>query len=241
MADLVEDAPAPCPVCKGFGFLETPDGRRVVPCACKAGEHSSARMRGARIPDRYRGCSLANFNTLHASQAAAKALARRFIESWPVVGAGLLIVGPVGRGKTHLATAILAEIVDARQARGIFCDTTELLDRIQATFSKSEETADDVLTPFKEAEIMVLDELGARRPTEWGRDTLYALLNARYNQRRITLVTTNFMDEGDRAGAETLESRIGVPLRSRLAEMCQYVPLDGPDFRREVKQGRAFA
>ncbi len=223
-------------------MLESPDGRKLVPCRCREGSEKEARRRAARIPERYRNCSLTNFNELTDSQRAAKSLARRFVREWPAVDAGLLIVGPVGSGKTHLAVAVLAELIDTRGLRGVFCDFTDLLSRIQATFSRgSDESEDDVLQIYREADLLVLDELGARRPTDWARDVLYGLLNTRYNRKKTTLLTTNFEDKPAKSGDETLELRVGTPVRSRLAEMCLLVPLSGPDFRREVKQGRPFA
>ena len=247
MQPRTEDLPHPpdpdvCPVCRGFGLLEDPGRRRTVPCSCRTAREAEARVSAARIPPRYRGCSLANFNHPTESQRQAKALARRFVEEYPAVSAGLLIVGPVGVGKTHLAAAILAELVDAKGARGLFCDFTDLLERIQASFGRgTEESADDILGPLRDVELLVLDELGARRPTEWARDVLYALLNGRYNRKLVTIVTTNFADQPESPGAETLELRVGTAVRSRLFEMCQLVIIKGPDFRREVKQGRAFA
>jgi DNA replication protein DnaC len=234
-------SPDPCPLCKGFGVLETPDGRKLVPCTCREGVAAEVRRRGARIPERYRNCLLTNFNALTDSQRSAKALARRFVEEYPAISAGLLVTGPVGVGKTHLAVAILAELVDTKAARAIFCDFTDLIDRIQATFSRNDESSDDVLTPYREADLLVLDELGARRPSDFTRDVLYGLLNTRYNRNRITILTTNFGDQPEKPGGETLELRVGTAVRSRLAEMCQLVVLQGPDFRREVKPGRAFA
>ena len=241
MASEFPEPEPSCPVCKGFGVLESPDGRRLVACRCREGNEREDRRRGAKLPERYRVCSLANYNGITDSQRAAKALARRFVESYPAVDAGLLIVGPVGVGKTHLATAMLAELVDTRAVRGLFGDFTELLERIQATFGRNDESSEDILGPYRDAELLVLDELGARRPTDWARDVLYGLLNTRYNRRRLTIVTTNFGDVPEKAGGETLELRVGTAVRSRLSEMCQLVSVSGPDFRREVKQGRAFA
>ncbi len=223
-------------------MLESPDGRTLVACRCREGGERESRRRAARIPERYRNCALTNFNELTDSQRAAKSLARRFVREWPAIDAGLLIAGPVGSGKTHLAVAVLAELIDTRGVRGVFCDFTDLLSRIQATFSRSsDESEEDVLQVYREADLLVLDELGARRPTDWARDVLYGLLNTRYNRKKTTILTTNFEDKPAKPGDETLELRVGTPVRSRLSEMCLLVPLSGPDFRREVKQGRPFA
>ncbi|MCC6128298.1 MAG: ATP-binding protein [Acidobacteria bacterium] len=233
-------APA-CPICNGFGVLEKPDGQ-LVACACREPERVLARARGAHIPDRYRSCSLATFNGIHESQKAAKALAQRFVAAYPAVESGLLITGPAGVGKTHLAVAILAELVESKFVRGLFCDFTDLLERIQATYTPgSDENADEILEPCRETELLILDELGARRPTDWARDVLYGLLNTRYNRRRLTVITTNFGDQASQPGAETLEMRVGTPVRSRLAEMCVFVPMTGPDYRREVRPARLFS
>ena len=242
MASAVPDPPSACPLCKGFGVLESADGRTLVACRCREGTEREARRRAARIPERYRNCGLTNFNELTDSQRAAKAVARRFVREWPAVDRGLLVVGPVGVGKTHLAVAVLAELVDTLGVRSVFCDFTDLLARIQATFSRgSDESEDDVLQIYREAELLVLDELGARRPTDWARDVLYGLLNTRYNRKRLTILTTNYGDTPEKPGGETLEGRVGVPVRSRLAEMCRLVEIGGKDFRREARLGERLS
>mgnify|MGYP007118311574 CR=1 FL=1 len=84
-----------------------------------------------------------------------------------------------------------------------------------------------------------LHELGARRPSDWVREVLYGLLNTRYNRGRLTILTTNFADEPDTRGGETLEARVGAPVRSRLYEMCQLVTIDAEDFRKKHR-AKAF-
>jgi len=90
-----------------------------------------------------------------------------------------------------------------------------------------------VLTPVIEAEVLALDELGATKPTDWVRDTMMQIINARYNDRRLTIFTTNYRDERVRPSEETLEERISTHLRSRLYEMCRTIIIDGEDYRRK--------
>jgi DNA replication protein DnaC len=233
-----EAAPATCPVCGGFGVVETPQGR-VVACRCRSVDLSEARLRAAQIPERYRNCTLENYivhRDAPPSQRVAKMKAVRFVEEWKSVRYGLLFIGTVGVGKTHLATAILRRLIEECGVKGVFCDFSDLLERIKATFSPANPaSADDVLAPYREAELLVLDELGAQRPTDWVRDVLYGLINTRYNRQRITIVTSNFGDLPARAGEETLEGRVGVLVRSRLHEMCVPVLIEGDDYRKKQR------
>jgi len=116
-------------------------------------------------------------------------------------------------------------------------DFSDLLLRIQSTFkSDSSDSKEDVIAPYVDVELLVLDELGATKPTDFVRDMLYSLLNQRYNRRRITVATTNYFDEPPKGEREKLEDRIGYRLRSRLHEMCRTVRIDADDYRREVNQ-----
>ena len=234
---MAANAPAGeiCPSCKGFGVLETPEGR-VVACRCKAAGLAEARLKAAEIPQRYLNCKVENFDLKRpgASQSHMRAslIARKFIEEWKTRDRGLMFVGPVGVGKTHLSVAILKTLIEDCGVRGIFCDFSDLLERIKATFSRTNpDNADDVLAPYRDAELLVLDELGALRPTDWVRDVLYGLINTRYNRQRLTIVTSNYSDAPVRQGEEKLEDRIGTMVRSRLYEMCDLVVLDGLDYR----------
>lgn len=99
------------------------------------------------------------------------------------------------------------------------------------------------MTPVLETEVLVLDELGAQSSSSWVRDTVSYILNYRYNENMVTILTTNYLDSEDRAEskagiADTLAERIGDRLRSRLFEMCKTIEMTGKDFRREVKQAQ---
>lgn len=228
-----------CAICGGAGWvLDSSDGRKLAhPCVCRGAGIARARLDAAGIPQRYRDCTLDNFSDNNASLAKAKTAAREFVDAYPAVEAGLLLVGPAGRGKTHLACAILSELIGSKGVSGLYVDFSDLLVKITTSFRPDADfSKESVLTPYAETELLVLDELGASKPHPWVLDVLYSLLNTRYNRKRITVATSNFEDELDPGSGERekLEDRIGYRLRSRLYEMCLMVPLRGGDFRKDV-------
>jgi DNA replication protein DnaC len=235
----VDVANAPCSLCGGTGWvLEAIEGRKQArPCTCRGENIARERLESAGIPERYRDCNFSNFADDSPALVRAKEIAREFVDSYPAVEAGLLLVGPAGRGKTHLACAILSELVVTKGVSGLYADFSDLLLRIQTSFRPDADSSkESVLTPYADAELLVLDELGASKPHPWVLDVLYNLLNTRYNRKRITIATSNWEDEPDSASGERekLEDRIGYRLRSRLYEMCTLVPLRGKDYRKEV-------
>ena len=180
-------------------------------------------------------------------------MARRYVDDYPVTteGRGLLLTGDIGVGKTHLAVGILQALIAEKTVHGLFCDYRELLKQIQHSYNPQVSTTEmEILQPVFDAEVLVLDELGAAKPTDWVWDTVALVLNTRYNDKRTTLITTNYADlpPGGSAGGtngatramreETLGDRIGERMRSRLAEMCVMVEMRGEDFRRTVRRAR---
>ncbi|MGH9867627.1 MAG: ATP-binding protein [Candidatus Polarisedimenticolia bacterium] len=239
-------APA-CASCGGTGFesVQSPDSlTRVRRCGCQAEGLADRLLRQARIPRRYAGCSFDSYDDLNPSLSLAKRQVRKFVEEYPIHDQGLLLLGPCGLGKTHLATAALQTLIREKGVRGLFCDFRDLLKEIQASYnSESGSTEMDILMPVFSAEVLVLDDLGATKMTDWVRDTLAHIINNRYNDRRVSVFTSNLEDEPAKPGAEerlrdrpTLRDQIGAPLRSRLDEMCEVIRLEGDDFRRAVKK-----
>jgi DNA replication protein DnaC len=179
-------------------------------------------------------------------------MARRFVDGYPATtsGRGLLLTGSIGVGKTHLAVGILQALVVEKGVHGFFCDYRELLKEIQHSYNPQVATTEmEILQPVFDAEVLVLDELGAAKPTDWVWDTVALVLNTRYNDKRTTLFTTNYADlppaaanasngTGRAAREETLGDRIGERMRSRLAEMCVPIEMRGEDFRRTVGRAR---
>jgi DNA replication protein DnaC len=239
-----------CPICDGTGWKTVVSGTtpKVARCDCRVQARSQALLSAARIPKRYEHCELSEFDTryegCHPSQQKALLEARGFVENYPVENTGLLLIGPIGVGKTHLAVGIMKELILAKGIPCLFYDYRELLKQIQNSYNESVKATElDVLRPVFETEVLVLDELGAVKPTEWVWDTVSLILNTRYNDNRTTIITTNFENKaagavaGPRAAVrdETLGDRIGERMRSRLHEMCRIVRIDGHDFRQKFR------
>jgi DNA replication protein DnaC len=213
----------------------------------------------ANIPRRYKHCEVSNFEVLSGPyepvMARARLIAGKFIEEYPLEGnQGLLFLGPVGVGKTHLAVGVAKELMRSRGVPVLFWDYRELLKEIQNSYNPSVDVSEmDLLRPIFEIELLVLDELGAIRSTDWVWNTVSLILNSRYNNQLTTLITSNLPDQPPRdlpaaaasrsaeaanyaAGHPTLGDRITEPMRSRLHEMCRVVELNGVDWRQQVKK-----
>jgi DNA replication protein DnaC len=259
-----------CSLCRGTGWklMPRPDGaagKIAVACDCGMEERSERVIERAHIPKRYEHCDFESYSTdvgatpqQTDSLKRTKLLTQGFVRDYPgAAEKGLLLMGPSGVGKTHLAVAALKDLI-RRGHVGLFCDYRELLKEIQASYNPaSESTEMGILEPIRTVEILVLDDLGASKPSDWVRDIVGIVLNARYNERRTTIITTNYYDNPAQEGEATrlpsgklvmparedsLEQRIGSRMRSRLFEMCRTVEVIAPDFRRESTQaGRARA
>jgi len=223
-----------CPHCDDTGWrpVEIDGVRRVVRCDCWRQNLAGKLVAEAQIPPRYRRCDLENFRTDTDSHRVAVEKARRFAERFPVVDKGLFLLGHPGVGKTHLAVAVLKLVIQDKGARGLFYDTRELLRLIRSTYNPLVHTAEmDVLRPVMQADLLVLDDLGAEKTSEWVEETLNLIVNTRYNERRATLFTSNYEIKEDISDPDALAVRVGFRMWSRLHEMCEFVTLAGPDFR----------
>jgi len=230
-------APAVCPICNGSGWEPAEQSGKVRRCRCLESARVERLLADARIPKRYEHCDLDSYVPNHESQKKAKMYVQRFLDKYPQIDVGLLFLGTCGVGKTHLAVALLKHVIIQKGDGGLFYDFRDLLREIQGSWNSISQTSElNVLRPVLEARILVLDELGANKPTEWVRDTIAHIINCRYNDKKLTIFTSNYPDTAGQPGEETLTDRIGARLRSRLYEMCKVIEVRGKDFRREIKQ-----
>lgn len=250
-----------CQFCNGTGTRIEP-GRGAAICDCRRTNSGPRSLAAARIPPRFRECNFHNYYPKNDSQFFAHSFASKLVDEYPAVDSGLLFMGSVGVGKTHLAIAVLKELITKKGVSSLFYESGSLLKAIQDSYNPVSQTSEmRVLAPVFQAEVLVLDELGATVPTNWVRDTMYQIINTRYNNKKLTIFTTNYLDEARVAPEEdseattpqrrnrsfsseriqeltTLEDRIGTPLRSRLFEMCKKVMIEGEDYRKRLDQRR---
>ena len=225
---------SPCPLCDDTGWkaVEEHGVRRVARCDCWRENIGRQRLDEAKIPRRYQHCTLASFTSYNESLERAAEMADRFARAFPVVNKGLFFEGEPGVGKTHLAAAVLTQAVRTTGAVGLFYDVRDLLKVIRGTYNASIRTTElEVLRPVMCADLLVLDDIGAEKTSEWVEETMNLIVNTRYNERRATIFTSNFPDIPDDTEPNSLLFRIGHRMRSRLHEMCDFQIMDGGDYR----------
>jgi DNA replication protein DnaC len=233
------EEPEVCPDCYGSG-MEIVPGKGARRCHCRKQDPHSKRVTKVKIPKRYADCDFPIYKAQNESQQAAFNYALKLTMGYPAVDRGLLFTGTVGVGKTHLAVSILKGLTE-KGFSCLFYEFGSLLKEIQDSYNSNTNSSElSVLAPVFQADVLVLDELGGSKPTDWVRDTMMHIINTRYNDKKLTIFTTNYPDERANDREETLEDRIGVRLRSRLFEMCKTVVIEGKDFRRNFDKISRF-
>ncbi len=224
----------PCELCDDTGWKPvTIDGvRRVVRCDCWQQLLTRRLFDEARIPPRYRACGFETFQ-VYPNEKLTNAVGkvRRFAERFPDVQKGFCLIGPHGVGKTHLAVATLRAAL-ARGNQGLFYEVSDLLRVIRSTYNPVTKTAEmDILQPLVSAQLLVLDDVGKEKTSEWVEETMTFIVNARYNQRLVTIFTSNYEDTPDIDALDSLRVRVGARMYSRMHEMCDFIEYGGADYR----------
>jgi DNA replication protein DnaC len=228
----LDAAVCPLGVCDGSGFVVDEDARVARPCACRPQqvERRRAHSLSAVIPRKYRNVSFDQPPVTEIAEPVVRAVRRYVadIEARLEAGDGVWLEGDVGTGKTTLAMLVSRAALDAGRSVAIY-SVPRLLADIRQTFdADSEGSYVDFIDRLARVDLLHLDDLGAERSSSWVLEQLYAIVNARYEDERSILITTNLpLDElGEQITPRTV---------SRLKEMCDVLPLYGADARARLR------
>lgn len=218
-------------------YTETDGVISSAPCGCLERRHQEAekksleeRLSAAGLRKKFRGRTFENFTLSDLNRPAweaARAYARNFA-THRQSGKSLFLVGDSGRGKTHLAAAVVQEVV--RQGfRALFVVTLELLSDIRASYQSEGRTEEEILRPLKQVDLLVLDDISAvDQFSEWEKGKLYEIINLRYEAEKPILVTSNKM-------VTWIKDRLGKKVVDRLLEMCgDFIPVGGENYRERI-------
>ena len=224
----------PCALCDDTTWKTiTVDGiSRVTRCDCVRASASARLLGDARIPRRYQHCDFANYTAYNEQLTKALQFATRLAEAFPGDRQGAVFPGPARRRQDASGRGgAAAGDCDARRPRPLLRHARPAARDPQHLRSGESDAEMDVLRPVIEADLLVLDDLGAEKTSEWVEETLNLIVNARYSERRTTVFTSNYDDNPDNTDPDSLLFRIGFRMRSRLHEMCEFLYLDGGDYR----------
>ena len=225
-------AASACPlgVCDGSGFVVDEATNTAVDCACRAARIAAARTARleGRIPKLYRGVSFDRPPISDMARTAPDQIrsVRRYVQAIDANidgGRGLWIQGSVGTGKTTLAMLVSKAALDAGRSVAIY-SLPRLLNLLRESM-QADGGILDLLDRLSAVDLLHIDDLGAEHRTDWVLEQLYSIVNARYQDERSTLITSNL-------SRDELAEQLGERIVSRLEGCCELLPFYGTDARR---------
>ncbi len=229
--EITEPEPVNCEKCQDRGFLrydvpvDHPSFGQVYQCDCRLRDIAHDRLEKLRKLSNLNAFSESSFDDFDpgvsgTQQAFEEALnfAADPTQRW------LVLSGPVGVGKTHLAVAIAQYAIEQNSMAAYFAAVPDLMDHLRSSFAPaSEEGYDERFEEIRTAQLLVLDDLGTENATPWAQEKLYQIINHRYVERLPTVITTNveMRKIDDRISSRMLDHRLAT-----------VVEIDAQDYRR---------
>ena len=259
-AKLCESCYTVCDTCGGDGFFfqKSKSGYTYAnQCECTFLKRRIILFNEAKIPAQFAFVTLEDFQISHHTQEEARTNARRLVDSYPIEKRGLVFMGPVGVGKTHLAVGIIKKLTLEKGYSSKFVDFFQFLSDIKEGYSRGKSDV-GIIEPYAKTPVLVIDELGKGRNTEWESNIMDQLVSKRYNNSNdlTTIITTNFTTRSESTASytrtkikidplistknkifeeeilqDTLQEKVGERIFSRLSEICKMIEIAGRDFR----------
>lgn len=230
-----------CVVCEDTGFVNGNDG--LLPCKCKKEKLIKENLLKSEIPLRFKNKNFQSYKTKHedGKDIPGRELniekMQKYISIFQKTKQGLILFGKSGTGKTHLAVSVLKELINQGYT-GMFYNSVDLLSDIKSSFNQKQgedaKTESEIFKKTQSADILLIDDMGVDKVSEWVRQTFYAIINKRYQDEKAVIITTNctHLFATDKDDLLSLQFYIGQRVVSRLAEMCIKYKMPDGDYRR---------
>ena len=227
-----------CPKCNGSGWIVTEKNgvEFANRCDCVQGEIHTLRADKANIPERFKHSSFDNFKITEGSIGLKEAVERAkiFADNHDTAERGILLQGSPGVGKTKMLCSIANAVLEKNPSVDVvYVDWNDLVRDLgsgESFESRDFSLINKLTNRIKNAKIVLFDEIGATRPSDYVKDKIYDVINTRYNRMRLTCFATNWQDDDPRR--ESLQHRIGSRIRSRIAQMTDLCQIKASDYRR---------
>ena len=226
-----------CNKCNDTGWIQTDKG--VIRCDCVIERAKEEIWRVMRIPRKYIDAEIWSFSLYgFKERIGIQRRVEEYIESNDLErGMGLYIYGDYGSGKTYLAVSILKEIYRKKGIIGLFYDVGSLLYDLRDSYSGNGSLSSKILNKIKKTKLLVLDDLGSERPSDWAKDIIQYIIFSRYNEKLPTIITSNTPikhTEKHTESTETIETRFGKAVSTRIIETTYLVEMPQTNIREHL-------